>query len=146
MSKAKELLSLCSLDERGGENLPAIYPEIELPATNKTLEDLYKTFNKLYFGGSLKLNFPIKFAAAKDWFGLHRATLSGDKIVTNFIKINKILTSDRKKLIDTVIHEMIHEWQKEMVRKTGDRKYLDKPPADRSGLPGHGQQDRKSVV
>ena len=77
--------------------------------TTKDLNEWYVKFNYLYFGGELK-QCPIyisktkralgQFCRKNDWYG-----------ITMFIKISNYLDRPTKDVQNTLIHEMIHQWQ-----------------------------------
>jgi len=101
------------------------YLSFALPANNRTLSYLYDEYNKILFSGSLP-KCRIKFVAlAKNFHGKAHAKVKANKYADYLITMAKFNINNSKKLIDTLVHEMIHIWQYNMVNKTGDTSYTD---------------------
>lgn len=124
------------------EDLPANYPEFEVPASEQTLRDLYGQFNIKYFGGELP-EYRLRFAPlATRFLGKHHIKLKGSQSYSRVITIAKSIINSRKLIVDTMLHEMIHAWQYVQFSKTEDDKYLDLSwfdPKGEQNLRGHGK-------
>jgi hypothetical protein len=97
----------------GSENLPDIYPAFRTPCSEHTLKLLYAEFNKLYFGSKLPKDCTIHYghAATKRHLGLATMLTHFNENVasqTYKIEISRQILCDRKIVVDTLLHEMIH--------------------------------------
>lgn len=119
---------------QSNEVLPVVYPDVALPITKKTLDALYKEFNKKYFANKLR-NVKLGFTSSAKHFGVTRPTTDASGgIATITVLMNKGIQSNRKKFIDTLLHEMVHVWQFEQYHTTRDVSYLD----NKASIKGHG--------
>lgn len=108
----------------------ATYPTFNTPVTDRDLQDLYAVFNTRYFGGELPACRTKMAPLAKNFLGkFHYGLGSGgsDYLIT----VATIIENDAKAVVDTMLHEMIHVWQRRMAEKTGDSRYLDDTFFDR---------------
>lgn len=118
---AIDLLNLCETME----DLPAIYPEVKLPIDVREMQRLYDLFNKKYFDGKLR-KIPLKIRSFKGKFG-HVLTVYNRKsgqLIIKELTLNKLVNNNRKRFINTLLHEMIHVENTQLTQDTGDFKYF----------------------
>jgi len=117
--------------------LPEIYPQFPVPASEKTLNELFKQFNKLYFNNKLP-SVPIKIKSRSGAFGMTTTELNLDTgKFDSLIEISPKILKNRRPVVDTLLHEMIHVYQNYKTFTTGDKKFQDRfisPSQKREGM------------
>lgn len=124
----------------GSENLPVIYPAFKTPVARdmRTITKMYAHFNKTYFRNELPKDIAISMAPIKSKRFLGDASVvferEQDILVPKYaIRLSNFILGDRKIVVDTLLHEMIHIWQYSKYVGSGyDSKYLDKKAARRA--------------
>lgn len=101
---------------------PKYFPNFPMPPKKSDIMRLYTYFNKVLFDNDCPPVISILFSEAIKFSGQAQAKWKGDDIKFT-LKISKRALTDRIRVLDILLHEMIHlkHYQKYLVE--GDRKY-----------------------
>lgn len=93
-------------------------PNAEEPfeQTEEYVQKWYKVFNEKYFDNELRMP-PFKWRTVKSYVGQCCCSFNiyTQKIVCDVINLNKKKLSNFKIFRNTLVHEMVHQWQYEMM-------------------------------
>ncbi len=90
------------------EDKGSVYPDVNFPVTREELQRLFKLLNTKYFDGILNPNTPVTITAGFKKLGMAKTTWRGNKIVNQSILMNRGSILGKQRLVNTLIHEMIH--------------------------------------
>lgn len=103
---------------------PKYFPDLPMPPKKADVQRLYNYFNKLHFNGECPTKLRILFSEALKFSG-QAQTRSKDGHIQFTLKLSKNAITDRIRIINVVLHEMIHLLHHKRAYVDGDLSYVD---------------------
>jgi hypothetical protein len=100
-----------------------IYPEVNMPVTRPELHRLFNLLNKKYFNNVLSVQTKLIIINAYKVAGNALTEWMGDRILKQAIRISKNATTNKKRLVNTLLHEMVHLHHKKLAVEQGKTEY-----------------------
>lgn len=85
-----------------------IYPHVDIPVTKSELTRLFHLLNKKYFDNMLNPRTKLVVMNAYRVTGRAFTEWIDDRIIRQAIRINKSALTNRKRLVNVLLHEMVH--------------------------------------
>lgn len=108
------------------EGLPSVYPDVPIPPTKSDIKRLFNALNKHHFNNRLRPDTKIQTMVSRQIHGKATTEWVGDTIIKQGIRLSKSILFSRKRLINVLLHEMVHLHHKIIWIEDGREEYDEK--------------------
>lgn len=102
----------------------SIYPALSMPPKKADVQRLYNLFNKKYFDNNCPKHINIQFSTALRFMGRARVRITPPNIPVYTLSLAKTGFTTNKRVIDILLHEMIHLDHYKKAYEDNDSVYL----------------------